>query len=157
MQGGIDPSYTGESYLGFLRAAKAGERDVHVHAFSPLEVTQGARSLGVTTNAFLRSLKAAGLGSLPGTSAEILCDDVRAEICPDKLDARGWASVLAEAHAAGLPTTSTIMFGHAEGHAAVARHLKRLHVLQERSRRAEHAVAITEFVPLPFVHPEVQM
>uniref|UniRef100_A0A7S2BER7 CofH/MqnC-like C-terminal domain-containing protein n=1 Tax=Haptolina brevifila TaxID=156173 RepID=A0A7S2BER7_9EUKA len=91
---------------------------------------------------------------MPGTSAEILSDDVRSEICPDKLTSRGWLDVVHKAHAAGLPTTSTIMFGHTEGHAAIARHLKRLHVLQERSLSSGLPVAITEFVPLPFVHPE---
>ena len=154
MQGGIDPQYTGDSYVHFLRSALRGEPRLHVHAFSPLEISQGASSLGRSTHDFLQELCAAGLGSLPGTSAEILSDEVRSEICPDKLSSRQWSEVVREAHAVGLPTTSTIMFGHVEGYAAIARHLKRLHVLQERSVRAGHAAAITEFVPLPFVHPE---
>ena len=154
MQGGIDPRYDGASYVAHLRAALTGEPQVHVHAFSPLEVTQGAEADGVSTPEFLATLKEAGLGSLPGTSAEVLDDAVRGEICPDKLTAAGWMRVVREAHEAGLPTTSTIMFGHTEGYASVARHLMRLRVLQERSLRAGHAAAITEFVPLPFVHPE---
>ena len=154
MQGGIDPRYDGQSYVGYLRAALDEVPQMHVHAFSPLEVAQGAVALGVSTASYLSTLKAAGLGSLPGTSAEILSDPVRAEICPDKLSARGWTDVLGEAHAAGLPTTSTIMFGHTEGYASVARHLVRLRLQQERSVRAAHPAAITEFVPLPFVHPE---
>jgi FO synthase len=154
MQGGIDPTYDGQSYVGFLRAAHAGAPHIHVHAFSPLEVTQGADALGISTRAFLARLASSGLGSLPGTSAEVLADDVRREICPDKLTTAGWMSVVQEAHAVGLPTTSTLMFGHSEGYASIARHLMRLRVLQERSLRAAHPAAITEFVPLPFVHPE---
>ena len=154
MQGGIDPAYDSESYLSFLRSALDAEPRVHVHAFSPLEVTQGAEASGLTRPAFLRALKAAGLGSLPGTSAEILDDGVRAEICPDKLSSAEWLGVIGEAHEAGLPTTATIMFGHTEGYASAARHLMRLRLRQERSIRAGFGAAITEFVPLPFVHPE---
>lgn len=154
MQGGIDPRYDGSSYLGYLKAALEAEPRIHVHAFSPLEVEQGAESVGVSTATFLATLKHAGLGSLPGTSAEVLSDEVRDEICPDKQKTGGWLRVVSEAHAAGLPTTSTIMFGHTEGYASVARHLTRLRITQERSLRASHGAAITEFVPLPFVHPE---
>jgi FO synthase len=157
MQGGIDPRYDGASYVGHLKAALAGEPRVHVHAFSPLEVMQGAEADSVSTSDFLATLKEAGLGSLPGTSAEVLVDEVRREICPDKQSAAGWAQVVGEAHSAGLPTTATIMFGHTEGYASVARHLMRLRVLQERSLRAGHSAAITEFVPLPFVHPEAPL
>ena len=148
MQGGIDPRFDGHSYVAFLRAAHAGERRIHVHAFSPLEVTQGAEANGVSTAAFLKTLKREGLGSLPGTSAEVLSDVVRREVCPDKQSTAGWMRVVGEAHAAGLPTTATIMYGHTEGYASIARHLMRLRVLQERSLRARHSAAITEFVPL---------
>ena len=108
----------------------------------------------MSTSDFLQVLKAEGLGSLPGTSAEVLDDAVRDEICPDKLRSSEWLRVLGEAHAAGLPTTTTLMFGHVEGYTSVARHLKRLQIRQERTIRAGAPAAVTEFVPLPFVHPE---
>eukprot|EP00966_Prymnesium_polylepis_P019514 450090-Prymnesium_polylepis.1 len=154
MQGGIHPSYDGESYLAFLRAAHAGAPGVHVHAFSPLEAWHGAQTLGLPPRQYLDELRDAGLGSLPGTAAEVLSDDVRGEICPDKLSTAEWLHVVGEAHAAGLHTTSTLMFGHTEGVGAWARHLMKLRVAQLRSARRGSDAAITEFVPLPFVHTE---
>ena len=154
MQGGIDPSYDGESYLAFLRAAKAEVPQIHVHAFSPLEVTQGAAASDKPTGQYLSELKVAGLGSLPGTAAEVLSDPVRAELCPDKLNSKAWLDLVGEAHAVGLPTTSTLMFGHCEGVSAVANHLIRLRNRQQRSIDSGSPASITEFVPLPFVHPE---
>jgi FO synthase len=151
MQGGIHPAFTGETYLDILRAAKEAVPRIHVHAFSALEVTHGARTLGVSTHEFLQELKRAGLGSLPGTAAEILDDEVRREICPDKLTTHEWLEVIGAAHETGLPTTSTIMFGHVESYVHWARHLLRLRALQER------AGGITEFVPLPFVHMEAPL
>ena len=97
--------------------------DIHIHAFSPLEVTQGAHTLGLTVAAFLRELKAAGLGTLPGTAAEILDDEVRRIICPDKINTQQWLDVVETAHAVGLRTTATIMYGHVEGLQHWARHL----------------------------------
>ena len=151
MQGGIHPAFTGETYLAILRAAKAAAPEIHVHAFSPLEVTHGARTLGLSISGFLKELQAAGLGSLPGTAAEILDDEIRREICPDKLTTAEWLDVVAQAHALGVPTTSTIMFGHLEGYAHWARHLLRLRALQMETG------GITEFVPLPFVHMEAPL
>jgi len=151
MQGGIHPAYTGETYLALLRAAKEAEPGMHVHAFSPLEVTHGAQTLDVSVETFLGRLRDAGLGSLPGTAAEILDDAVRARICPDKLDTAQWLRVIETAHRVGLRTTSTIMFGHVEGTDSWARHLLRLRDLQERTG------GLTEFVPLPFVHMEAPM
>jgi FO synthase len=151
MQGGIHPAYTGETYVALLRAVKRAVPRMHVHAFSPLEVTHGARSLGVSIAAFLARLRDEGLGSLPGTAAEILDDAVRARICPDKLSAGEWIEVVEAAHRAGLRTTSTIMFGHVETPHAWARHLLAVRDLQERTG------GITEFVPLPFVHMEAPM
>jgi len=148
MQGGIHPGYTGENYLAFVRAVKQAVPAMHVHAFSPLEVAHGAATLGIGVERFLERLRDAGLGSLPGTAAEILSDDVRAQICPDKLDSAGWLEVVEAAHRVGLKTTSTIMFGHVEQAHHVALHLLRLRALQARSG------GITEFVPLPFVHME---
>jgi FO synthase len=146
LQGGIHPKYTGDTYVDILRAVKRSRPQMHVHAFSPLEVSQGAATLGVSVGDFLRRLKDEGLGSLPGTAAEILDDEVRALICPDKVNTEEWLHVVGSAHAVGLPTTSTIMFGHCERPEHLARHLLRIRALQQRTG------GITEFVPLPFVH-----
>lgn len=148
LQGGIHPSYTGDTYLAILRAVKAECPDLHVHAFSPLEVSQGARTLAMPVIDYLRRLKDAGLGSLPGTAAEILSDDIRAQICPDKLTTQEWLDVVGAAHTIGLPTTSTIMFGHLERPEHWARHLLAL-----RHQQSETG-GFTEFVPLPLVHME---
>ncbi|HLH95201.1 MAG TPA: bifunctional FO biosynthesis protein CofGH [Xanthobacteraceae bacterium] len=148
LQGGIHPDYTGETYLSICRAIKAATPDMHIHAFSPLEVTQGARTLGLSVEDFLTQLKRAGLGTLPGTAAEILDDEVRRIICPDKITTRQWLDVIATAHAIGLRTTATIMYGHVEGPQHWARHLLRLRALQAETG------GLTEFVPLPFVPME---
>lgn len=151
LQGGIHPSYTGDTYISILRAVKDACPDLHVHAFSPLEVSQGARTLGMTTRDYLARLRDEGLGSLPGTAAEILHDDIRALICPDKLTTREWLDVVRDAHLVGLPTTSTIMFGHLERPVHWARHLIELRRLQGDTG------GFTEFVPLPLVHMEAPM
>ena len=151
LQGGIHPDYTGETYLGICRAIKAAVPDIHIHAFSPLEVTQGAATLGKSVPDFLAELKEAGLGTLPGTAAEILDDEVRAVICPDKVNTEEWLHVLRSAHQLGLKTTSTIMYGHVERPISWARHLLVLRDLQQETG------GITEFVPLPFVHMEAPM
>ena len=151
LQGGIHPAYTGETYLAILRTAKAAAPDIHVHAFSPLEVRHGAETLGLTLAAFLTRLKEAGLGSLPGTAAEILSDDVRQVICPDKLTTAQWLEVIETAHAVGLPTTATIMFGHVETPAHWTTHLLRVRDLAARTGM------VREFVPLPFVHMEAPL
>ncbi|MET0984145.1 MAG: 5-amino-6-(D-ribitylamino)uracil--L-tyrosine 4-hydroxyphenyl transferase CofH [Steroidobacteraceae bacterium] len=151
MQGGIHPSFTGTTYLDICRAAKEAAPGIHVHAFSPLEVSHGASTLGLSIHEFLLELKGVGLGSLPGTAAEILDDSIRRQIAPDKLNTDEWLEVIAAAHSVGLPTTSTIMFGHLEHYEHWARHLLRLRALQQRTH------GITEFVPLPFVHMEAPM
>jgi FO synthase len=151
MQGGIHPDFTGHTYLDICRAAKEAVPGMHVHAFSPLEISHGARTLGMSVRAFLDELRAAGLGSLPGTAAEILDDEIRQQIAPDKLDTDGWLQVIREAHESGLRTTSTIMFGHVERYRHWARHLLRLRALQQDTG------GFTEFVPLPFVHMEAPM
>jgi FO synthase len=148
MQGGIHPEYTGETYLAIARAVRDALPAMHIHAFSPLEVWQGAKTLGVSVGDFLLRLKEAGLGTLPGTAAEVLDDEVRATLCPDKLHTDQWLAVVEEAHRAGIRTTSTIMYGHIDGPVNWARHLVRLRELQERTG------GISEFVPLPFVHME---
>lgn len=148
LQGGINPDYTGQTYLEICRVVREACSDMHIHAFSPLEVTQGARTLGISLRDFLQRLKAAGLGTLPGTAAEILDDDVRDILCPDKLTTDEWLNVLETAHSVGLRTTSTIMYGHVERTEHWALHLLRLRDLQSRTG------GITEFVPLPFVAQE---
>ncbi len=151
LQGGIHPSYTGETYSAIVRAVKAACPDLHIHAFSPLEIWQGAQTLGMTTRDYLMRLKDDGLGSLPGTSAEILCDDVRAVICPDKQTVAEWLGVVRDAHLVGIPTTSTIMYGHIERPEHWARHILALRHLQGETG------GFTEFVPLPLVHMEAPM
>jgi FO synthase len=148
LQGGIHPEYTGATYLAICRAIKDAVPDIHIHAFSPLEVWQGAKTLGRSVPDFLRELKAAGLGSLPGTAAEILDDEVRAVICPDKIKTAEWLEVMEAAHGAGLRSTVTIMYGHADRYEHWARHLLRIRGLQARTG------GFTEFVPLPFVPME---
>jgi len=148
LQGGIHPEYTGRTYLDIVTAVKRAVPQMHVHAFSPLEVRHGAQSLGLSLRDYLRELQAAGLSTLPGTAAEILDDEVRAVICPDKLDTEQWLEVIREAHALGLKTTATIMFGHVDRPVHWARHLTRIRQLQEQTG------GFTEFVPLPFVNAE---
>jgi FO synthase len=151
LQGGIHPDYTGETYVNICKAIKAAIPGMHIHAFSPLEVTQGAATLGLSLTEFLIRLKDAGLSTLPGTAAEILDDEIRAIICPDKINTQQWVDVARAAHALGLRTTATIMYGHVEGPVNWARHLLVLRDLQAETG------GFTEFVPLPFVHMEAPM
>jgi FO synthase len=148
MQGGIHPSYTGATYLEICRAVKSAAPAIHIHAFSPLEVHQGAATFGVPVENFLRALQATGLGTLPGTAAEVLDDEVRAVLCPDKIHTGRWLEVMRAAHRSGLRSTATIMFGHVDGYQHWARHLLRIRKLQKETG------GFTEFVPLPFVHME---
>jgi FO synthase len=148
MQGGIHPAYTGTTYLDICRSVKAAVPEMHVHAFSPLEVWQGAHTLGVSLEEFLIELKRVGLGTLPGTAAEILDDEVRTTLCPDKIRSAEWLEVMRTAHRMGFRTTATIMFGHMETPVHWARHLLRIRALQAETG------GFTEFVPLPFVHME---
>jgi len=151
LQGGIHPQYTGQTYLDILQAITSIAPQMHIHAFSPLEVWQGAKTLNIPLRDFLIQLKEAGLKSLPGTAAEVLDDEVRAVICPDKINTRQWLEVVETAHQVGLKTTATIMFGHVDRPIHWARHLLRLRDLQLRTG------GITEFVPLPFVAKESPM
>ena len=148
LQGGIHPGFTGDYYAEVCEAIKRELPDLHVHAFSALEVWQGAATLGVPLEDYLARLRAVGLASLPGTAAEILDDSVRAVICPDKVTTAQWLEVHDAAHRAGLRSTTTIMYGHVEGPRSWARHLLALRDQQKRSG------GFTEFVPLPFVHME---
>jgi len=148
LQGGIAPKYTGNTYLNIVEAVKMGAPDMHVHAFSPLEVWHGAETLKLDLKDYLARLKAQGLSSLPGTAAEILDDEVRKVLCPDKIRTDQWISVMEAAHAVGLKSTATIMFGHIDRLEHWARHLIRVRDLQERTG------GFTELVPLAFVHME---
>lgn len=151
LQGGIHPKFTGETYLEILRAVKSAVPDMHVHAFSPLEIAHGAGTMGMALDDYLALLRDNGLGSLPGTAAEILHDPVREVLCADKLTTAQWLEVIEAAHGVGLPTTSTIMYGHIDGYADWARHLVHLRDLQARTG------GITEFVPLAFVAHEAPL
>ncbi len=148
LQGGIHPSFDGDYYASVVRAIKDAVPDLHVHAFSALEVWQGASTLGVDLDSYLERLRDEGLASLPGTAAEVLDDEVRAVICPDKISTSQWLEVHAAAHRAGLRSNVTIMFGHVDGPRNWARHLLAVRALQRETG------GFTEFVPLPFVHME---
>ena len=151
MQGGIHPQYTGQTYIDIVKQVKTEVPGMHVHAFSPLEVWQGAETLGITLEEFLIKLKNAGLDTLPGTAAEILDDEIRAIICPDKINTSQWLSVMRAAHNVGFLTTATIMYGHVDGPVNWARHLQRIRNLQIETG------GFTEFVPLPFVANEAPL
>jgi FO synthase len=148
LQGGIHPAFTGDYYLEVCKAIKRELPGLHVHAFSALEVWQGAATLGVPLGDYLGRLRDVGLGSLPGTAAEILDDEVRHVLCPDKVSTGQWLEVHDSAHRVGLRSTTTIMFGSVEGPRSWARHLL---ALRDQQRRTG---GFTEFVPLPFVHME---
>lgn len=151
LQGGIHPHFTGDTYLSIVRAVKDAVPGMHVHAFSPLEVHHGAETLGLPLAEYLTRLKAEGLATLPGTAAEILHEDVRQILCPDKLTTQRWLEVVRTAHQCGLKTTSTIMFGHVDHAGHWADHLLHLRHLQEETG------GISEFVPLPYVHMEAPL
>ncbi len=151
LQGGIHPAFTGDYYASVVEAIRAAVPGVHVHAFSALEVWQGAATLGLGLDAYLARLRELGLGSLPGTAAEILDDEVRAVICPDKVTTDQWLAVHAAAHRAGLRSNVTMMFGHVDRPEHWARHL-----LRARAQQRETG-GFTELVPLPFVPMEAPM
>jgi len=146
LQGGIHPEFTGQFYIDLVSAIKAQLPDLHIHGYTPLEVWQGAETAGMTVRELLVALKGAGLGTLPGTAAEILDDDVRLTLCPDKIRTSQWAEVMITAHELGIKTTSTIMFGHVDGPRSWANHIEVIRQIQRRTG------GFTEFVPLPFVH-----
>ncbi len=146
LQGGIHPDFDGDYYVDVAHAVKAVAPDIHIHGFTALEVTEGARRLEMPLAEYLLRLQAAGLATLPGTAAEILDDEVRAIICPDKVTTDEWLEAHRTAHGVGLKSNITIMMGTVERPVHVARHLVRTRALQKETG------GFTEFVPLPFVH-----
>ena len=151
MQGGIHPEYTGQTYIDIVKTVKEAVPEMHLHAFSPLEVWQGAATSNHSLEGYLTELKQAGLNTLPGTAAEILDDEVRSVICPDKINTAQWLEVMETAHRVGFRSTATIMYGHVDEPIHWARHLIRVRDLQKKTG------GFTEFVPLPFVHMEAPM
>jgi FO synthase len=146
LQGGIHPDFDGDYYIDVIKAVRAASATIHIHGFTALEVTEGARRLGEPLDSYLRRLMDAGLKTLPGTAAEILDDDIRAILCPDKVNTEEWLFAHRTAHSVGLRSNITIMFGAVEQPVHWARHLVRTRDLQKETG------GFTEFVPLPFVH-----
>jgi FO synthase subunit 2 len=151
VQAGLLPRMDGRFYIDLTRVLKTRLPDLHLHAFSPEEVKHGARKLGWSFRDYLAALKDAGLGSLPGTSAEILVDEVRRAISPGRITTAEWIEVITAAHQLGLPTTSTMMYGHVETPLQRVEHLSILRDIQRTTG------GFTEFVPLSFVHSEAPM
>lgn len=151
LQAGLSPNLDGDSYVELCRTAKEAAPDIHIHAFSPEEVKFGASLKRVSFAEYLAELKNVGLGSLPGTSAEILDDGLRKTISPTRITTSEWVEVITAAHRLGIPTTSTMMFGHLESIEQRVRHMALLRDLQRQSG------GFTEFVPLSFVHEEAPL
>jgi FO synthase subunit 2 len=151
VQAGLAPGMDGWQYVKLCRALKEALPGLHIHGFSPEEVLYGATLTGVSVRDYLTALKEAGVGSLPGTSAEILVDEIREEISPGRISTAQWVNLIQTAHEVGIPTTSTIMYGHIESAHHKAVHLSILRDIQRRTGK------ITEFVPLSFVYDEAPM
>jgi len=145
IQGGINPDLKFDYYLDILKTVKKVDAQIHIHAFSPQEVYFMSNLYGTTVEETLIELKKSGLDSIPGTAAEILVDDIRKIICPNKINTNKWIEMISLAHKLGIPTTSTMMYGHVEGLKDRVAHLEVLRAIQEETR------GFTEFVPLPFV------
>ena len=151
IQGGLPRTLDGGYYADLLRAIKSRLPDLHLHAFSPMEITYGVEKTGMNLREYLLTLKEAGLGSIPGTAAEILDDDVRRSLSPHKLNVRQWIDVIRSAHELGIPSTSTMMYGHSENPEHWVRHL----LLLRRIQMDTHG--FTEFVPLGFIHSQTRL
>ncbi|RLG92703.1 MAG: 7,8-didemethyl-8-hydroxy-5-deazariboflavin synthase subunit CofH [Candidatus Hecatellales archaeon] len=146
VQGGLHPKIDAYYYEEIVKSIKAYTPKIHIHGFSPMEIVYGSRKAGLTVKETLKMLKEAGLGSIPGTSAEILVDEVRREICPKKITCKEWVETVKTAHRLGIPSTSTIMYGHIDKPEDWAVHLSMLKEIQRETH------GFTEFVPLTFVH-----
>jgi FO synthase len=146
IQGGLHPSLPGEFYFGILEAIKERVPSMHIHAFSPMEVLNGSTRLGISFEEFLTECRDRGLGTMPGTAAEILDDEVRWVLTKGKLPADSWETIVGTAHRLGIRSSSTIMYGHVDAPPHWVAHIKRLGRIQRETG------GFTEFVPLPFVH-----
>ena len=155
IQGGLHPKMAGTHYRDILLAIKAELPDMHIHAFSPFEIWYGVKKTGMPLKAFLADLKACGLGSMPGTAAEILDTDIRKVLTRDKLKAHEWVEIISAAHEVGIPTTATIMYGHVDGPQHWAAHLSTVREIARASK--DRAATFTEFVPLSFVHEDAPL
>lgn len=146
LQGGIHPSYTGDFYIDLVKKIKDELPDMHIHGFTPLEIWQGASTVNKSVETYLTELKKAGLGTLPGTAAEILDDRIRKFLCDDKITSSQWGYVMEVAHSLGIKSTATIMFGHIDDLESWVNHFKLIKSIQIKTQ------GFTEIVPLPFVH-----
>jgi len=151
VQAGLPPKMEGDLYIRLCEAIKKELPDMHIHGFSPEEVLYGSIRSDITIRAYLTELKAAGVGSLPGTSAEVLDQELRDEISPGRITVDQWTEVITTAHELGIPTTSTVMFGYLETPTQLAKHIDLIRGIQQQTG------GITEFVPLSFVHTEAPM
>lgn len=151
IQGGLPRDLNGFFYRDILRAVKQAIPGMHVHAFSPMEISYGVDKTGMPLREYLQMMKDEGLGSIPGTAAEILDDRVRQELSPNKLPAARWVEIISTAHELGIPTTSTMMYGHVEEPADWVRHILLLRAIQKRTG------GFTEFVPLGFIHENTRL
>lgn len=151
IQGGLHPDLPGDYYLQILAAVKARVPEVHIHAFSPFEIWYGVRKSRTALRDYLQALKQAGLGSMPGTAAEILDKEIRLQLTRNKLSADEWETIIRAAHAAGIRSTSTIMYGHVDGPSHWAGHIDRIRKIQKDTG------GFTEFVPLGFVHHNTRL
>jgi len=151
IQGGLPRDLDGAYYAGLLRTIKSRLPNLHLHAYSPMEISYGVEKTGTPLREYMSTLKAAGLGSIPGTAAEILDDSVRQLLSPNKLKVRQWIEVIRTAHELGIPSTSTMMYGHAEEPEHWVRHLLLLREIQMETG------GFTEFVPLGFIHSQTRL
>src|SRR5208282_2764031 len=151
IQGGLPRDLEGTYYADLLRTIKSRLPNLHLHACSPMEIAYGVEKTGMNLSEYLRTLKEAGLGTIPGTAAEILDDNVRQLLSPNKLKVRQWIDVIRTAHSLGIPSTSTIMYGHTELPEHWVRHILLLREIQKETR------GFTEFVPLGFIHSQTRL
>jgi 7,8-didemethyl-8-hydroxy-5-deazariboflavin synthase CofH subunit len=151
IQGGLPKDLDGEYYAQLLRTIKSRLPGLHIHAYSPMEIAYGVEKTGLPVREYLETLKQAGLGSIPGTAAEILDDSVRETLSPNKLKVKRWIEIVRTAHSLGIPSTSTMMYGHTEGPEHWVRHILLLREIQKETQ------GFTEFVPLGFIHTNTRL